>query len=81
MILFRFQIITASCERSLNLPYDKAGGIGHIVYEHLKFGGKQLWQVLSDLFVSMYSTHNVPSSLKVQLLLPIFKGKKLEASK
>ena len=76
MILFRFQIITASCERSLNLPCDKAEGIGHIVYEHLKFGGKQLWQVLSDLFVSMYSTHNVPSSLKVQLLLPIFKGKK-----
>ena len=28
----------------------------------------------------MFSTHNVPSSLKIQLLLPIFKGKKLKAS-
>ena len=28
----------------------------------------------------MYSTHNVPSSLKIQLLLPVFKGKKLKAS-
>ena len=28
----------------------------------------------------MYSTHNVPSPLKIQLLLPIFKGKKLKAS-
>ena len=54
--------------------------IDNTAYEHLKFDGKQLWQVLSDLFVSMYSTHNVPSSLKIQLLLPIFKGKKLKAS-
>ena len=28
----------------------------------------------------MYSTHNVPSPLKIQLLLPIFKGEKLKAS-
>ena len=28
----------------------------------------------------MYSTHNVPSFLKIQVLLPIFKGKKLKAS-
>ena len=64
----------------LNLPCNKAGGIDNTAYEHLKFGGKQLWQVLSDLFVSMYSTHNVPSCLKIQLLLPIFKGRKLKAS-
>ena len=64
----------------LNLPCNKAGGIDHTVFEYLKFGGKQLRQVLPDLFVSMYSTHNVPSSLKIQLLLPIFKGKKLKAA-
>ena len=64
----------------LNLPCNKAGGTDNTAYEHLKSGGKQLWQVLSDLFLSMYSTHNVPSSLKIQLLLPIFKGKKLKAS-
>ena len=51
----------------LNLPCNKAAGNDHTVYEHLKFGGKQLWQVLSDLIVSIYSTHNVPSSLKIQL--------------
>ena len=28
----------------------------------------------------MNSTHNVPSSLKIQLLLPVFKGKNLKAS-
>ena len=64
----------------LNLPYNKAAGIDSTAHEHLKFGGKQLWQVLSDLFVSMYSTHNVPSSLKIQLLLPTLKGKKIKAS-
>ena len=75
--IFRFEKVKKVC---LNLPCNKAGGIDNTAYEHLKFGGKQLWQVLSDLFVSMYSTHNVPSSLKIQLLLPIFKGKKLKTS-
>ena len=46
----------------LNFPCNKAGGIDSTAYEHLKFGGKQLWQVLPDLFVFMYSTQNVPSS-------------------
>ena len=60
----------------LNLPCSKAGGTDNSVYEHLKSGRKELGQVVSDLFVSMYSTHNVSSSLKIQLLLPIVKGKK-----
>ena len=75
--IFGFDKVKKVC---LNLPCNKAGGIDNTVYEHLKFGGKQPWQVLSDLFVSMYSIHNVPSSLKIQLLLPIFQGKKLKAS-
>ena len=60
--IFGFEKVKKFC---LNFPCNKAGSIDHIVYEHLKFGGKQLWQVLSDLFVSMYSTHNVPSSPKI----------------
>ena len=64
--IFGFEKVKKVC---LNLPCNKAGGIDNTVYEHLKF-----------LFVSMYSTHNVPLSLKIQLLLPIFKGKKLKAS-
>ena len=76
--IFGFEKVKKVC---LNLPCNKAGGIDNTAYEHLKFGRKQLWQVLSDLFVFMYSTHNVPSSLKIQLLLPIFKGKKLKAIK
>ena len=75
--IFGFEKVKKAC---LNLSCNKAGGIDNTAYEYLKFGGKQLWQVLSDLFVSMYSTRNVPSSLKIQLLLPIFKGKKLKAS-
>ena len=75
--IFGFEKVKKVC---LNLACNKAGGIDNTAYEHLKFGGKQLWQVLSDLFVFMYSTHNVPSSLKIQLLLPIFKGKKRKAS-
>ena len=72
--IFGFEKVKKVC---LNLPCKNAGGIDNTTYEHLKFGRKQLWQVLSDLFVSIYST--VPSSLKIQLLLPIFKGKKLKA--
>ena len=75
--IFGFEKVKKVC---LNLPCNKAGGIDNTAYEHLKFGGKQLWQILSDSFVSMYSTHNVPSSLKIELLLPIFKGKTLKAS-
>ena len=61
----------------LNLPCNKVGGIDNTAYEHFKYGGKQLRQVLSDLLMSMYSTHNVPSSMKIQLLFPNFKGKNL----
>ena len=72
----------------LNLPCNKAGGIDNTAYEYLKFGRKQLWQVLSDLFVFMYSTHNVQSFLKIQLFSipspppppPYFQGQKLKAS-
>ena len=60
--IFGFEKVKKAC---LNLPRNKAGDIDNTAYEHLKFGGKQLWQVLSDLFVFMYSTHNVPSSLKI----------------
>ena len=77
--IFGFEKVKKVC---LNLPCNKAGGIDNTAYEYLKFGGKQLWQVLSDLFVFMYSTHDVQSFLKIQLFSipppppPHFQGQK-----
>ena len=39
--IFGFENIKKVC---LNLPCNKAGGIDNTACEHLKFGGKQLWQ-------------------------------------
>ena len=51
--IFGFEKVKKVC---LNLPCNKAGGIDNTAYEHLKFGGKQLWQVLSDFFVYVFNS-------------------------
>ena len=42
-------------------------------------GGPVLWDILSTLFARMFSSVKVPSQFKVELILPLFKGKGLEA--
>ena len=38
-----------------------------------------MWDILSTLFARMFSSVKVPSQFKVELILPLFKGKGLEA--
>ena len=48
-------------------------------YEDIKFGGPVLWDILSILFARMLSSVKVPAQFKAELILPLFKGKGLEA--
>ena len=48
-------------------------------YEDIKFGGPVLCDILSILFARMLSSVKIPSQFKAELILPLFKGKGLEA--
>ena len=48
-------------------------------YDYIKFRGPVLWDILSTLFARMFSSVKVPYQFKVELILPLFKGKGLEA--
>ena len=63
----------------MGLKNGVAGGPDMTTYEHIKFGGPVLWDILSILFARMFSSGKVPSQFKVELILSLFKGKGLEA--
>ena len=48
-------------------------------YEHLKYGGPVLWDILSKLYLSLFASCDVPSQFKTFLILPLFKGKGAKA--
>ena len=52
-----------------------AGGPDMTTYEHIKFGGPVLWDILSTLSARMFSSVKVPSQFKVELILPLFNGR------
>ena len=74
--LFTYNIVKEVC---LGLKNGVAGRADMTTYEHIKFGGPILWDILSTSFARMFSSVKVPSQLKVELILPLFKGKGLEA--
>ena len=64
----------------MGLKNGVAGGPDITTYEHIKFGGPVLWDILSTFFARTFSSVKVPSQFKVELILPLlFKGKGLEA--
>ena len=56
--LFTYDIVKEVC---LGLKNGVAGGPEMTTYEHIKFGGPVLWDILSTLFARMFSSVKVPS--------------------
>ena len=74
--LFTYDIFKEAC---LSLKGGVAGGPDMTTYEHIKFRGPVLWDILFTLFARMFSPVKVPSQFRVELILRVFKGKWLEA--
>ena len=56
-----------------------AGGVDQTVYEHVKYGGLDLWKILHVLYNKMFDSASVPSGSLMGMILPLFKGKGLKA--
>ena len=70
--LFVYEAVKKVCT---NLKSGVSFGFDQVIYEQLKYGGPKLWSILSLLsFRTFYSTE-IPQSLKLLLLLPLFAGK------
>ena len=52
-----------------------------IDHKHIHFGGPSLWRLLLTLCENFFDCHNVFSSLKLGVILPLFKGKSAKASR
>ena len=55
-----------------------AGGVDQTVYEHVKYGGPDLWKILV-LYNKMFDSVSVSSGSLMGMILPLFKGKGLKA--
>ena len=74
--LFTYDTVKEVC---FDLKDGVAGGPDMTIYDHIQFGGPVLWDILSTLFATMFSWVKVPSQFKTELILPLLKGKGLEA--
>ena len=63
----------------LGLKCGVAGGPDMTTYEHLKYGGPVLWDILSKLYLSLFASCDVPLQFKTFLILPLFKKKDSKA--
>ena len=55
------------------------GAVDQSVYEHVKYGGPDLWKILHVLYNKMFDSVSVPSGSLMGIILPLFKGKGLKA--
>ena len=74
--IFIFDAVQEACQ---GLQCGVAGGPDMTSYEHLKYGGPILWNILSKLYFKLFFAHDIPSQFKRQLVLPLFKGKGAKA--
>ena len=58
-----------------NLPRGKAPGYDGIGYEAVKFGNTALYSQLATLFNSMTMLVHIPENLKINVIIPLHKGK------
>ena len=91
----RFRNIFASCQnelKTLNEPLQyqevfnvcsklKLGVSGVLIdYERIRFGGAILWKLFHDLYQVFLDKSSVCKTLKIGLVLPLFKGKGAKAN-
>ena len=49
-------------------------------YEHIRYGGPPLWQLMFELYREFFEQSSASKSLKTGLILPLFKGKGAKAN-
>ena len=49
-------------------------------YEHIRYAGPPLWELLFELYQSFSQNFSAPKSLKTGIILPLFKGKGVKAN-
>ena len=49
-------------------------------YEHIRYAGPPLWELLFESYQSFFQTFSAPKSLKTGIILPLFKGKGVKAN-
>ena len=49
-------------------------------YEHIRYAGLPLWELLFELYQSFFQIFSAPKSLKTVIILPLFKGKGVKAN-
>ena len=63
-------------ELCLQLPNGKAGGPDGVVYEHLKYAGKEAYVRLAHIFDAVRELETVPDTNRKGIIISLFKGKK-----
>ena len=74
--LFVYDTMKEVCQ---GLKCGVAGGPDMITYEHLRYGGPVLCDILSKLYLSLFISCSVPSQFRTFLIPPLFKGKGAKA--
>ena len=52
----------------------------YVDYEHIRYGGPPLWQLMFELYREFFEQSSASKSLKTGLILPLFKGKSAKAN-
>ena len=73
-LLFVYDTVKEVCQ---GLKCGVAGGPDMTTYEHLKYGGPVLWDILSKLYLSLFVSCDVPSQLEHFLFFLYSRGKVL----
>ena len=58
-----------------------AEGVDQTIYEHVKYGGPDLWKILHVLYNKMFDNVSVPSGSLMRMILPLSKVKDLKPAK
>ena len=61
-----------------NLKFGVSGV--YVDYEHIRYGGPPLWQLMFELYREFFEQSSASKSLKTGLILPLFKGKGAKAN-
>ena len=59
-----------------NLPNGKAGGLDHITYKDIKYGGVALHTILTKIFNAVSNLEHVVENWVVESIVSLYKGKK-----
>ena len=75
---FNYSITAEEITSVINtLPEGKSPGIDGITYEHIKYGGEIIVELLLKLFTYVIELEEIPKSFKMTIKIPIPKGDKL----